>query len=372
MVAGETSGDLLGARLISAITKQQKNVEFSSICGPRMVALGAESMFPMEDISVMGLDDLATRLLKIIRVRKRIAEHFIQNPPDVFVGIDVPDFNLGLETRLREKGIPTVHYVSPTVWAWRGYRIRKIRRAVDHMLTLFPFEAEYYRRHSVPVTYVGHPIADEVSPEVDKNAMRARFKVTADQLVALLPGSRRSELKRLGGLFLSVAESLVHQHRDVEFIAPFANQTTKDYFSSLLQKRKEKLPIQLHLGSSRDALASCDVALLASGTAALEAALLAKPMVVTYKVSWLTGLLVKMFAHVRYFSMPNNLLGTPVVPELLQSRATVVNLTRAVAEFLDNPTMRNETTQRLAQIHHLLKCDASERAAGVILKLVAS
>ncbi len=326
-------------------------------------------MFPMDSISVMGLDDLAARLLNIMRTRRQLAEHFISNPPDVFVGIDVPDFNLGLEVKLRQRGIRTVHYVSPTVWAWRGYRIHKIRRAVNHMLTLFPFEAEYYRKHSVPVTFVGHPIADEIDPNVDVTALRNGFGVQADQLVALLPGSRKSELNALGSLFIDVAKNLCEQRRDIEFVAPFVDDDTKSYFGKLLQDSGYNLPIKVVTGRSRQAIAASDVALLASGTAALEAALFAKPMVVAYKVSWLTGVLVKLFAHVRYFSMPNNLLAQPVVPELLQRDATTQNLTAAVAEFLDDPALRSDVSRRLATIYDTLKMGASERAADVILGL---
>ncbi len=367
VVAGETSGDFLGARLIHAIKTRCPDAVITGICGPKMVALGAVSMFPMESISVMGLDDLATRLLSILKTRRQLAEHFINNPPDVFVGIDVPDFNLGLEAKLRKHGIRTVHYVSPTVWAWRGYRIRKIQRAVSHMLTLFPFEAEYYRKHLVPVTFVGHPIADEIDPNVNVTSLRKSFGVTATQLVALLPGSRKSELEALGTLFIDVANTLCEQHRDIEFIAPFADDETKSYFDNLLQKRRQDLPIQVVKGMSRQAIAASDVALLASGTAALEAALFARPMVVAYKVSWLTGVLVKMFAHVRYFSMPNNLLEGPVVPELLQHEATSENLTTAVARFLDDPTLRNEVSSRLSTIYDTLKKSASERAADIVL-----
>lgn len=367
VVAGEASGDYLGARLIDSIKTRRPDAVVTGICGPRMAALGAVSMFPMESISVMGLDDLATRLLSIIKTRRQLAEHFVNNPPDVFVGIDVPDFNLGLETRLRRHGIRTVHYVSPTVWAWRSYRIRKIQRAVGHMLTLFPFEAEFYRKYQVPVTFVGHPIADEIDPNVDVSSLRKRFGVSARQLVALLPGSRQSELHALGTLFIDVANALREQNRDVEFIAPFADDETKAFFSKLLRKQRRDLPIQVVKGMSRQVIAASDVALLASGTAALEAALFAKPMVVAYRVSWLTGILVKMFAHVRYFSMPNNLLERPVVPEFMQREATSANLTAAVARFLDDATLRTEVSSQLAAIYDMLRKNASDRAADVIL-----
>jgi lipid-A-disaccharide synthase len=237
------------------------------------------------------------------------------------------------------------------------------------MLTLFPFEADYYRKYLVPVTFVGHPIADEIDPNVNVALLRKSLGINARQLVALLPGSRNSELKSLGSLFIDVANALYEQHRDIEFIAPFADDETKSYFATLLRMHRSDLPIQLVKGMSRQAIAASDVALLASGTAALEAALLGKPMVVTYKVSWLTGVLVKMFAHVRYFSMPNNLLEQPVVPELLQHDATLENLTTAVSRFLDDATLRDEVSNRLANIYDMLKKNASDRAAEVILDI---
>lgn len=369
VVAGEASGDYLGGRLVEAIKKRVPDAAVTGICGPRMIAAGAVSMYPMESISIMGLDDLASNLIKIVRIRTQLLDYFLAQPPDVFIGIDVPDFNLGLEVKLRRHGIKTVHYVSPTVWAWRHYRLPKIRRAVDHMLTLFPFEADYYRRHGVPVTFVGHPVADEIDVDSDAQQLRNSFGVQARYLVALLPGSRQSELHRLGGLFLDVAERVLDQCGDVEFIAPFANQQTHNYFADLAQRRRS-VPVQLIDGKSRQAMAASDVALVASGTAALEAALLKKPMVVAYKVSWLTGVLVKMFARVGYFSMPNNLLDKPIVPELMQSHATVQNLTQEVMRLLADEQLRTEIAQKLATITETLKRNASDKAADVILNII--
>ena len=371
IVAGETSGDFIGAGLIDAIKNRHPEAVFTGICGPKMLALGAVSMCPMDSISIMGIDDLPAQLWNIIRIRRRLTDYLISNPPDVFVGIDVPDFNLRVESALHKRGIKTVHYVSPTVWAWRSYRIRKIRKSVDHMLTLFPFEAEYYRKQFVPVTFVGHPIADEINPNPDMQSLRKNLGIKAKQVVALLPGSRKSEVKRLGPLFIDVAFSLYRNGRDIEFIVPFANEETKGYFSELLIKRNVELPLHLVIGISRQAMAASDVVMLASGTAALEAALLRKPMVVAYKVSWLTGILVKLFAHVQYFSMPNNLLERPTIPELLQEKATTTNLVTAVSRFLDEPTLREEVANQLAGIYDTLKRGANERAADVILSVAS-
>ncbi len=370
IVAGETSGDVLGAGLIDALRKRNTKLSITGICGPRMTAMGASSIFPMDSISIMGFDDLPARLLKIIRIRKQLARTLISDPPDLFVGIDVPDFNLGLESRLRKYNIKTVHYVSPTVWAWRGYRIKKIRRAVGHMLTLFPFEAEYYRQRSIPVTFVGHPIADEINQNPDIPSLRKSLNVKAQNIVALLPGSRPSELRRLGPLFIDTATRLLENFRDIEFIAPFANDQTREHFAALLEQSKTELNVELVKGRSREVMSASDVVLLASGTAALEAALLCKPMVVSYKVSWLTEMAVRMFARVDYFSMPNHLLEQPVVPELLQSEATPANLAREVSRLLGDANLRRDISQQLCTIYKSLRCNASERAADVILSLL--
>jgi len=370
IVAGEASGDYLGAGLIAAIQRRRPDASFFGICGPRMQALGAQSLFPMDSISIMGVDGLLKSVFKILRIRKQLVDHFGDTHPDVFIGVDVPDFNLRLEQQLRARTIKTIHYVSPTVWAWRGYRIHRIRKSVSHMLTLFPFEAEYYRRQSVPVTYVGHPVADEIGPEVDAAELRRKLELSGDPIVALLPGSRTSEVARLTGVFLGAAREIHQRYPGVEFIVPFANPQTRECFERLGGAPLYDLPVMIRDGGSRNALGASDVALVASGTAALEAALLGIPMVVAYKVSWLTGALVRMFAHVKYFSMPNNLLEQPVVPELLQDDATAANLARAALKYLDEPQCYAEVHNKLAGIHDMLRQNASERAAEVVIDIV--
>ncbi len=369
IVAGEASGDYLGAGLIAAIQRRIPDASFVGICGPRMQALGAQSLFPMDSISIMGVDGLLKSVFKILRIRSGLVDHFAATRPDVFIGVDVPDFNLRLEQRLRAKALKTIHYVSPTVWAWRGYRIRRIRKSVGHMLTLFPFEADYYRRHSVPVTYVGHPVADEIGPEVDVHTLRKRLGLVGDPIVALLPGSRTSEVGRLTSVFVNAAHTIRSRYPGVEFVVPFANTQTRECFIERGGETLTELPLAMRDGFSRDALGASDVALLASGTAALEAALLGVPMVVAYKVSWLTGMLVRLFAHVDYFSMPNNLLEQPVVPEFLQGDATGANLAEAVLGYLDVPQRRTEMRARLAGIHDALRQNASERAADVVIEI---
>lgn len=373
IVAGEASGDYLGGGLITELRLRFPDVEFVGIGGPRMEAAGMRSLYPMNRISIMGLDELLSSLIDILRIRRSLFRFFSQANLALFVGIDVPDFNLGLERKLRRQGITTVHYVSPTVWAWRGYRIRKIKRAVSHMLALFPFEAEYYRRHRVPVTFVGHPIADEIDPQYDKTDLRDLLHVGADGdlLLALLPGSRMAELRRLGDLFVNTAKALHARIPTLQFVAPFANAETMHYFSGLLEQHPG-LPVTVVEGRSRQALAASDVALLASGTAALEAALLKVPMIVAYRGSWLSYSLVKMLAHVEYFSMPNNLLEDPIVPELIQSRATVDNLVTEIRSLLEDPVRRRAISSALSPIASSLRCNADQKAADAVSRLLVS
>lgn len=371
MVAGEASGDYLAAGLIRALKERTPDVRIEGIGGPQMAAQGADILYPMDTISIMGIDGLARSLTKILRIRAELRRRFEQRPPDVFIGVDVPDFNLTLERHLKGAGIPTVHYVSPTVWAWREYRVGKIRRSVNLMLTLFPFEETYYQERDVPVAFVGHPLADEIPAHVDRTAARADLDVESNCVVALLPGSRMSELKRLGELFVEVAARL-HRSRPgrIQFLAPFASAGTLEYFRELVATHAPDLPVRLLEGRSRQVLAASDLALLASGTAALEAALHTVPMVVTYKVSFFTSLMVRLFARVRYFSMPNNLLDNPIVPELMQHEATVDAVCAEMERFLGDETLRRRTEEALARIPDMLRQGASARAADEVLALV--
>lgn len=371
MIAGEASGDYLASGLIRALREEVPDVEIEGIGGPMMKREGAVIRYPMDTISIMGVDGLAKSLWTILSIRREMYRRFIEHPPDVFVGIDVPDFNLSLERRLRAAGVPTAHYVSPTVWAWREYRINKIRRSVDLMLTLFPFESDYYRERGVPVSFVGHPMADEIPAFIDRAAAREALGVgDAGCIVALLPGSRVSELKRLGQLFVDVAAQIHETGRPgVQFLAPFVSTSTLEYFRGLVERSAPGLPVRLLEGKSRQVLAASDVALLASGTAALEAALHQTPMVVTYKVSWFTSIMVRLFARVTHFSMPNNLLDDPVVPELMQNRATVGAIRGELEKYLDDEPLRHQTEQTLGRIPEMLRCGANARAAREVLRV---
>ena len=371
IVAGEPSGDYLGAGLISALARRIPGTEFVGVGGPCMEQAGMKKLYEMERISIMGLDDLLQNLHNILKIRRSLFKIFSQRSITIFIGIDVPDFNLGLERRLRGSGIPTVHYVSPTVWAWRGYRIRKIKHAVSHMLTLFPFEARYYERHGVPVDFVGHPIADEIDDDYDKSQIRRILNLPQEghPVVALLPGSRMVELQRLGELFVEVARTLQKKLEGIKFIAPFANPETRLYFEKLLKKYPD-VPVVVVDGNSRQVIAAADVALVASGTAALEAALLRVPMVVAYKGSWLSGALVKLLAHVEYFSMPNHLLEKPIVPEFFQADANVDNLVTAMNRYLLDAEHCQAVSRSFGVIMSSLRCNANDRAAEVVAHLL--
>ncbi|MDA9983146.1 lipid-A-disaccharide synthase [Gammaproteobacteria bacterium] len=371
IVAGEPSGDYLGAGLISALARRFPGMEFVGVGGPRMEQAGMNKLYEMERISIMGLDDLLQSLHGILKIRRSLFKIFSERPISIFIGIDVPDFNLGLERRLKDSGIPTVHYVSPTVWAWRGYRIRKIKLAVSHMLTLFPFEARYYEHHGVPVDFVGHPIADEIDDDYDKSNIRGLLNLPQEghPVVALLPGSRLVELQRLGGLFIEVARTLQKRIEGIKFVAPFANPETRLYFEKLLKKYPD-VPVVVVNGKSRQAMAAADVALLASGTAALEAALLRVPMVVAYKGSWASGALVKLLAHVEHFSMPNHLLENPIVPEFFQSDANVDNLVAAMSRYLLDAERCQAVSRSFGAIMSSLRCNANDRAAKAVANLI--
>ena len=373
IVAGEASGDALGAGLMRALKARVPGISFEGIGGPQMQALGCRSLFPMEQLSIIGLESI-NKYPEILGVRNKLADYFLSNPPDLFIGIDVPDFNLGLEEKIKFAGITTVHYVSPTVWAWRGYRIRKIRRAVDHMLTLFPFEARYYRKHRVPVTFVGHPLADQIEEKYDVAAARRQLHLPAQgTVVALLPGSRLSELKRHADLFVKTALWLHRRHPDIHFVAPFVSPETRAIFERALYRRGAWfLPLSIVANRSCEAMAAANIVLLASGTATLEAALLKKPMVVTYKISWLSYLLIRPFLHVDLYALPNILAGRRLVPELMQRNAVPEKLGTAVEYFLSHRDKAKSVKAALAVIHRSLRQNASKRAADAVVKLLKS
>ncbi len=372
VVAGEASGDLLGARLIKALQRHYPQTRFEGVCGPEMKALGCHSLFPMERLSVMGLTEVLTRYLDLRRARQQVIRHFLANPPDLFIGIDSPGFNLGIEHALRRAGIRTVHYVSPQVWAWRTWRVRKIRAAVDLMLVLFPFEEQFYRDHGVTVKFVGHPLADEIDGARDAREYRERLKLPLEKrTVALLPGSRVTELNAHADLFVRTALWMFQRDPELQFVVPFVNRATRLIFEAAIKRHEAwDLPITRVHGHSRDAMAAADVILLASGTATLEALLLRRLMVVTYRVSTLTYWLIKQFSHVKLYAMPNHLAGREVVPELLQADAVPEKLGLTLERFLTYPGQAVSVMHAYEAIHKTLRCNASEQAALAIQQLL--
>ena len=371
IVVGEASGDILGAALISELRKLYPNAEFSGIGGPRMLELGFHSYFPQDRLAVMGLIEPLKRLPELLRIRKFLREHFIANPPAVFIGVDSPDFTISLERSLKEKGIKTVHYVSPSVWAWRQKRIFKIAKSVDLMLTLLPFEAAFYEKHNVPVEFVGHHLADELPEHVDKFQARRELGIPEHaRVVALLPGSRASEVERMGSLFMHTAVFCLEQDPDLLFYIPAANS---DRYRQLHLQLNDYVDFSLQLfnGNSHKVMAAADVVLLASGTVTLEAMLLKKPMVVAYKMAPLTFKILSWLVKTPYISLPNLLAGKALVPELLQDQATPEKLSAAVMNYFENPEETQQLINTFAKMHGTLKRDASARAATAIAKLIS-
>ncbi len=371
IVAGEASGDLLGAGLISAIRQRYPDAVFEGIAGPQMMAVGATSLFPMERLSVMGFSEVFGRLRELLGIRRQLAKHFIANPPDVFIGIDAPDFTLGLERRLHKAGIKTVHYVSPSVWAWRQRRVKKIVKSTDLMLTLFPFEAEFYREHRMPVRFVGHPLADLIPLQPDQVDARRELGLPArGEVLALLPGSRSTELKHLAATFIDTARWLKLQRPDLHVVVPLANAARRAQFQSILAEALEPPPLMLVDGRAREVMTAADVVLLASGTASLEAMLLKRPMVVAYRMAPFSYWLAKRLLKVKSVSLPNLLADDILVPELLQDEATPEQLGYAVLYYLKNPQSAAEVMVHFNEIHHELRQDASQQAARAVLELI--
>lgn len=369
IVAGEASGDILGAGLIAALRQIYPDAHFSGIGGPRMMAEGFHSLFDMERLSVMGIVDPLKRLPELLSIRRRIKQYCLLQAVDVFIGIDSPDFTLNIERFLKKRGIATVHYVSPSVWAWRQGRIRGIRKSVDLMLTLLPFEAEFYQRHQVPVCFVGHPLADQIAMQVDVAAARQQLGIAGDsKVVALMPGSRRSEVALLGDLFLQVANHL-QQDADYLFVLPAANRERLAQLQQLLGAYPA-LQVRLLDGQSHLAMAAADAVLLASGTTALEAMLFKKPMVVAYRMAPLSFAIISRLVKTAYVSLPNLLAGRPLVPELIQDQATVANLVAAMQRQLHDRDLREALVQAFCQLHQSLRADASATAAKAIEQLL--
>ncbi|GGK66282.1 lipid-A-disaccharide synthase [Amphritea balenae] len=371
VVAGEASGDILGAGLLAELKHRFPDLRIEGIGGELMQAQGCSSLFPMERLSVMGLVEVLGRLRELMKIRKQLTAHFVKNQPDVFIGIDAPDFTLNLEGKLRAAGIPTVHYVSPSVWAWRRKRVFKILKTTDLMLTLFPFEAKFYQEHQMAVEFVGHPLANMIPMEPDQ--ARARSELGLEQnadIIALMPGSRGGELKYLAEPFLDTARWLLKRNPALQFVMPAANQVRYDALRELLDEKYDDLPVKLILKQSREVMTASDTILLASGTATLEGLLLKKPMVVAYRMAPLSYKIISRLVKSNYISLPNLLADEKLVPEILQDDVRPEILGPALERALSNSQNGSALKQRFTEIHTQLRQDASKRAVDAIVNLL--
>jgi lipid-A-disaccharide synthase len=372
MVAGEASGDLLGGALLGGLHHHlPQGTAYFGIGGPRMIAQGFDARWPMEKLSVRGYVEALRHIPEILGIRNALKRELLANPPTAFVGVDAPDFNFGLEEPLRKAGIASIHFVSPSIWAWRGGRIKKIARAVDHMLCVFPFETEIYEKAGVPASYVGHPLADTIPMIPDPAAARARLGLPREgRIIGAMPGSRRSEIALIGPLFLA-AIALIHEREpDVRFVLPAASPVVRELLTPMLANYPQ-LPLTIVDGDSHGVLEASDAMLIKSGTSTLEAALYKKPMVISYKVPWLTGEIMRRQGYLPWVGLPNILARRFVVPELLQESATPVSLANAMLEQLNNESHRAELVETFTHMHETLRRNTAESAAATIAEVIA-
>jgi len=374
IVAGELSGDQLGAALIRRVRQALPDARFEGIAGPQMRAAGCHAFADAEALSVMGLAEVVLHLPRLLGLRRRLLRWFLERPPQLFIGIDAPDFNLGLERRLKQRGIQTLHWVSPSVWAWRRYRLNRIRESVDCMLTLFPFETAFYHEHGVPARFVGHPLADEIPDDCQRSSARDALGIERGVLcIALLPGSRRSEIERLLPRFLAAAAECRRALPALRLVLPVASPGLTALCRGILASAGgASLGVMLIEGGARTAMCAADVVLLASGTATLECLLLKRPMVVAYRMHPLSYAVVRRMLHVPLVSLPNNLLGNRQVPEFLQDDATPGQLAGALLALLDDPALAARQVAPFAALHRELRQDAAGKVAAAVLERVGA
>ena len=369
MVAGEASSDQLGAHLITALQQHLPDARFYGIGGPRMQRQGFDSLWPAEMLAVRGYAEVLRHYRAITRMRRQLLRRLRKDRPDVFIGVDGSDFNLWLEKRLKQDGIPTIHFVSPSIWAWRGNRMKQIVQSVSHILALFPFEPELYRDTAVKCSYVGHPLADVIPLAIDQRAVRERLGVSVDRpVIALLPGSRQAELHFMAETFVETAKLLLERYPGLQFLVPLVSRETRLQFETALWKLgADELPFTLLFGHAADAVAASDAALVASGTATLETALVGRPMVIAYKMSPWSWRLMRRMRYLPWVGLPNILAGRYVVPEFLQDDATPENLAQALGNLLVDRQARAGITRVFAGIHRLLRQDTAQKAAAAVL-----
>ena len=359
---------MLGGLLMQALKSKRSDIEFIGIAGPKMMREGAQSLFPIERLSVRGYLEVIKHAFGLMRIRQQLIKHFLNHRVDIFIGIDAPDFNFYIEKRLKNQGIKTIHYVSPSIWAWRKNRLNKIKRAVSHILTLFPFESVLYQEAGVPVSYVGHPLADTLPMRPDSASARASLRLKpADLVVAMLPGSRQSEVQQHAALFIQTAKNLHAVYPHAVFLVPFVTRQSKQIFELALFHEHEPLPIQILFGHAHDAMQASDIVIVASGTATLEAALLKKPMVITYRMPILSWWILKRMLLQPYVGLPNVLAGKFIVPELLQHDATPEKLAQAAIKLISDTHAIEEMKAEFSKIHISLKQNNAEKASSMIL-----
>jgi lipid-A-disaccharide synthase len=371
IVAGEASGDLLGSGLIDELAKKVEDISVEGIGGEKLVASGMNLLYPMERLSVMGFTEVFGRYFELRKMRAQLCDYFIKNPPDIFIGIDAPDFNLGLEKKLRNAGIKTVHYVSPSVWAWREYRVKKIHESVDLILNVFPFETKIYNKYGVPNRYVGHPLADNIP--IETNVSEARNELNIPQgktIIALLPGSRLSEIKKIAAPLLKAAKISKDLHPNLHFICGLLDQKSFNMFAEVKKQYAPELDVDIHIGKTHRVMEAADIVMLASGTATLEAMLFKKPMIVAYRLSLVTYLLVKLLAKIPYASLPNILAGKKLVPECLQYECTPENLSAELNDLLNSENEIEQLKLEFAGMSKQLRKGANSQAAKAILELM--
>ncbi len=371
LVAGEASGDLLASHLIAALKQHLPDAVFFGIGGPKMQAQGFDAWWPMEKLSVMGYWDALKHYREIAGIRRQLKKRLLELRPDIFIGVDAPDFNLGLESDLKAAGVRTIHYVSPSIWAWRGGRIKKIAKAVNRVLALFPMEPPLYEKEGIPVSYVGHPLADIIPLQTSKMAVREKLALPRDYPVfALLPGSRRGELEMMAETFVETAKIIRERHLPkAVFVVPLTTRETRLQFETAIYNRQATdVPFRLLFGHAQDAVGAADVALVASGTATLEAALIKRPLVITYKIARFSYWLMKRMAYLPYVGLPNILAGRFVVPEILQDQATPENLAEALVKQYEDKENAVAVEAAFSDLHLQLRQNTAEKAARAVIE----
>ncbi|HEX5338839.1 MAG TPA: lipid-A-disaccharide synthase [Gallionella sp.] len=369
IVVGEASGDLLGSHLMAALKEARPEVQFVGIGGPKMKSVGMDVLFPMEKLAVRGYVEVLRHYREIVGIRRKLRAYFLANRPQLFIAVDAPDFNLDLELALKQRGIPTVHYVSPSIWAWRAERMKKIKSAVSHMLALFPHEPRLYQQAGVPVDYVGHPLADMLPERPKRDEMRETMRIPQSARVfAFLPGSRQSEVKHLAHTYIETAKLILQQLPGARFLVPLVSRETRGIFEQALYDcDAQELPITLLFGHAQDAMIAADGVLVASGTATLECALLKRPMVITYRMPAFSWWMIKRKRYQPYFGLPNILCERFVVPELIQEDATPENLTQALLNLVNDKDAVARLEETFTELHHTLRQNTAQKAAAAIL-----